>query len=470
MGTQCTAAQLQFHSFGRRDVVARFDAGHLSSDGGAVLLREADRRLDLTRRMAECFADGRQPGKVEHTVAELVAQRVHGLALGYEDLNDHDRLRGDPLLALAAGKADPTGMDRARDRDRGHALAGSSTLNRLELGDPGADEKRLRYSKIVADGEALDRLALDLFLESRGRSPETLWLDLDATDDPLHGQQEGRFFHGYYRHYCYLPLYIFSGGHLLCARLRPANIDAAKGSVEELERIVARIRERWPEARIVVRGDSGFCREDIMDWCERNGVDYVLGLARNDRLARRIDKALRKSRRRHAATGKASRRFRELRYRTRKSWSRTRRVVAKAEWLAKGANPRFVATSLSREAAGAQHLYEQLYCARGDMENRIKECQLEMFADRTSAATLRANQLRLHFASFAYVLLHGLRRLALAGTRWANAQCGTIRVRWLKVAARVRITARKVWVSFASAYPYRGEFAAIAQAVRAPPA
>ncbi len=261
-------------------MAARFDAGYLSSDGGALLLREADRRLDLTRRMAGCFADARQPGRVEHTVAELVAQRVHGLALGYEDLNDHDRLRSDPLLALAAGKADPTGMDRARDRDRGHALAGSSTLNRLELGDPEADGKRRRYSKVVAKEEALDRLLVELFLESRGKPPETLWLDLDATDDPLRGAQEGRFFHGYYRHYCYLPLYIFSGGHLLCARLRPANIDAAAGSVEELERIVARIRQRWPAVRVIVRGDSGFCREEIMAWCERNGVDYVLGLAR----------------------------------------------------------------------------------------------------------------------------------------------------------------------------------------------
>jgi len=324
--------------------------------------------------------------------------------------------------------------------------------------------------EIVADPAAIDALLVELFLDAHAAPPSAIVLDLDATDDPLHGKQEGRFFHGYYRHYCYLPLYIFSGGHLLRARLRPANADAAKGSVEELERIVAGIRQRWPEVRIVVRGDSGFCREDIMDWCERNGVDYVLGLARNDRLLRRIDKALRKSRSRHAATGKASRRFREFRYRTRKSWSRARRVVAKAEWLAKGDNPRFVVTSLSRKAAGAQHLYEKLYCARGDMENRIKECQLEMFADRTSSATLRANQLRLHFASFAYILLHGLRRLALAGTRWANAQCGTIRVRWLKVAARVRITARKVWVSFASAYPYRGEFAAMARAVRAPPA
>lgn len=470
MGTQCTPEQLSFQAFGRREVVGRFDAGWLTSDGGSLLLREADRRLDLTRRLARCFTDGRQAWRVEHDVRSLVVQRVHGLALGYEDLNDHDRLRSDPLLALAAGKADPTGGTRPRARDRGHALAGSSTLNRLELGDPASDEARWRYSKIMADAEALDRLLVDLFLESREQAPETLWLDLDATDDPLHGDQEGRFFHGYYKSYCYLPLYIFCGGHLLCARLRPSNTDAASGSVQELERIVGRIRRRWPQARIIVRGDSGFCREDLMGWCERQGVDYVLGLARNDRLVKRIAKALRKSASRHVATGRASRRFRAFRYRTRTSWSRTRRVVAKVEWLAKGENPRFVVTSLSKEEAGAQYLYEKLYCARGDMENRIKECQLALFADRTSSATLRANQLRLHFASFAYALLHGLRRLALSGTRWAKAQCGTIRVRWLKVAARVRITARKVWVSFSSAYPYRGEFAAIAQALRPEPA
>ena len=470
MGTQCTPEQLSFHPLGRRGVAARFDAGWLTSDGGALLLREADRRLGLTRRMARCFADGRQAWRVEHDVRSMVVQRVHGLALGYEDLNDHDRLRCDPLLALAAGKADPAGGDRPRARDRGRALAGSSALNRLELGDPAAGQARWRYSKVVADAEALDRLLLNLFVESRERAPDPLWLDLDATDDPLHGDQEGRFFHGYYKGYCYLPLYVFCGGHLLCARLRPSNADAATGSVGELERIVRRVRARWPGARIIVRGDSGFCREELMAWCEANGVDYVLGLARNARLVKRIAKALRKSRSRHVATGKASRRFRAFRYRTRKSWSRRRRVVAKAEWLAKGDNPRFVATSLSKEEAGAQHLYEALYCARGDMENRIKECQLALFADRSSSATIRANQLRLHFASFAYALLHGLRRLGLAGTRWAKAQCGTIRVRWLKVAARVRITARKVWVSFSEAYPHREEFAAIARALRAEPA
>ena len=450
MSTQCTPTQLEFHGFGRREVVARFDGGRLTSDGGGILLREVDRRLGLMAGIARCFADHRDPRKVEHTVSELVAQRVYGLALGYEDLNDHDALRGDSLLALLVGKADPTGEKRPRERDRGYPLAGSSTLNRLELGGP-EDAAGDRYRRIAADTGALDGVLLDIFLESRAEAPEELWLDLDATDDPLHGGQEGRFYHGYYKGYCYLPLYIFCGEHLLCARLRPSDGDASGGSVEELERIVGRMRGRWPGTRIVVRGDSGFCREEIMRWCEDNGVGYVLGLARNARLVRRIEKALRKSRRRHAATGAASRRFREFRYRTRKTWSRSRRVVAKAEHLAKGSNPRFVVTSLGRDVAGPQRLYEELYCARGDMENRIKEQQLDMFADRTSAATMRANQLRLYFASFAYVLMHGLRRLGLAGTRWARAQCGTLRTRLLKVAARVRVTARKVWLSFPSA-------------------
>ena len=469
MATQCTPAQLEFHALGRRGVVGRFDGGRLTSDGGGVLLREVDRRLALLDRVARCFADFRHPGKIEHALPELVAQRIYGIALGHEDVNDHDALRADSLLALLAGKADPTGAARARARDRGHALAGSSTLNRLELGAPEAAAKH-RYKKIVADPAALDRLLVDVFLESRARAPEEIWLDLDATDDPVHGDQEGRFFHGYYGRYCYLPLYIFCGGHLLCARLRPSDIDAAEGAAEELDRIVKRIRGRWPGTRVVIRGDAGFCREEIMAWCEANEVGYVLGLARNPRLVRRIGKALRKSRRRCAHTGEASRRFRQFRYRTRDSWSRTRRVVAKAEHLPKGSNPRFVVTSLGRGAGGPRRLYEQLYCARGDMENRIKEQQLDMFADRTSAATLRANQLRLYFASFAYVLMHGLRRLGLAGTRWANAQCGTLRTRLLKVAARLRVTARKVWLSFSSVYPHQSEFAAALAALRRVPA
>ena len=474
MSTQCTPKQLEFHGFGRREVVARFDGGRLTSDGGGVLLREVDRRLGLMARIARCFEDHRDRRKVEHSARELVAQRVYGLALGHEDLNDHDALRGDSLLALLVGKADPTGEKRARERDRGRPLAGSSTLNRLELGKP-KDAAEDRYCRIAADAGALDDVLLDIFLDAHAEPPEEIWLDLDATDDPLHGDQEGRFYHGYYKGYCYLPLYIFCGEHLLCARLRPSDIDASEGGADELERIVGRIRERWPDARIIVRGDSGFCREEIMRWCEDNDVDHVLGLARNARLVRRIGKALRKSRRRCAGTGEASRRFREFRYRTLDTWSRSRRVVAKAEHLAKGPNPRFVVTSLGREVAGPQRLYEDLYCARGDMENRIKEQQLDMFADRTSAATMRANQLRLYFASFAYVLMHGLRRLGLAGTRWARAQCGTLRTKLLKIAARVRVTARKVWLSFSSVYPYRDEFAATAVALcrgpaRAPPA
>ena len=470
MGTQCTPTQFEFHAFGRRQIVGRFDAGRLTSDGGAILLREVDRRLGLMRRIAGCFTDYRDPNKIEHSVLELVTQRVGGIALGYEDLNDHDVLRADSLLALWAGKADLTGAQRSRQRDRGYALAGSSTLNRLELSQPEA-AARDRYRRVAADADALDRVLVDVFLDAHSEGPKELWLDLDATDDPLHGDQEGRFFHGYYKAYCYLPLYIFCGEHLLCARLRPSNRDASAGSVEELTRIVGRIRQRWPRVRVVVRGDAGFCREPIMRWCEDNEVDYVLGLARNERLVGRIGKALRKSRSRHAATAAPSRRFREFRYRTRNSWSRTRRVVAKAEHLAKGPNPRFVVTSLGREAAGPQRLYEKLYCARGDMENRIKECQLDLFADRTSTATLCANQLRLYFASFAYVLMHGLRRLGLAGTRWARAQCGTLRVKLLKIAARIRITARKVWLSFSSVYPYRDAFTSAAGALcRAPPA
>ena len=468
MTTQCTSTQLEFQSFGHRNVVGRFDGGRLTSDAGGLLLREVNQQLDLLPRLASCFTDHRHAGLVEHSVGALLAQRLYGLALGYEDINDHDELRTDSLLALLVGKADLTGAGRARVRDRGYSLAGSSTLNRLELGTP-AQAAEHRYQRIVADPGGLDRLLVDVFLESHERPPALLWLDLDATDDPLHGHQEGRFFHGYYKSYCYLPLYIFCGAHLLGARLRPANVDAAAGSVTELARIIEQVRRRWPTVRIILRGDSGFCREEIMGWCEANEVGYLLGLARNKRLETLIEKALRKSRRRYLQTGLASRRFREWRYRTLDSWMRTRRVVGKAEYLSKGANPRFVVTNLDAQTAGAQALYEDLYCARGDMENRIKEQQLGLFADRTSTATLRANQLRLYLSSFAYVLMHGLRRLGLVGTRWARAQCTTIRAKLLKLAASVRISARKVWLSFASGYPYQNEFAAVlAQLRRAP--
>ena len=460
METECNPEQLEFHALGRRNVIGRFDGGRITSDGGGLLLREVDQRLGLLDRVAGCFTDYRNPNAIEHSVPELVAQRVYGLALGYEDLDDHDVLRKDSVLALLVGKQDLTGEGRVREQDRGNPLAASSTLNRLELSTPDSAPAD-RYKKIAADPDAFDRLLVDLFIESHSKPPRAIWLDLDATDDPLHGHQEERFFHGYYRCYCYLPLYVFCGEHLLCARLRPSNQDASAGSVEELERIVGQIRARWPKTRIGIRGDAGFCREAIMAWCEANQVRYVLGLPRNKRLQRALGEAMQEARTAQERTGQAARRFRDFRYKTRKSWSLERRVIGKAEYLPGKANPRFVVTNLGPREARAKRLYETLYCARGDMENRIKEQQLGLFADRTSTATLRANQLRLYFSSFAYVLLHGLRTLGLAGTAHAKAQSTTIRVRLLKIGARIQITVRKVWLSFSEAYPYADDIAQI---------
>ena len=369
MATQCTSDAFPLAGLGRRHVVAKFDGGRLSSDGGAVLLRAANQAFQVTGRLAACFIDHRNPARVEHSLESLLGQRVFALALGYEDINDHDRLRDDSLLALALDGPDLTGQSRRRERDRGHALAGSSTLNRLELGTLlEADEDR--YKKVVASTEQIDDLLVDLFLDMHETLPERIVLDVEATDDQLHGQQEGRFYHGYYRHYCYLPLYITCGEHVLCARLRTAQAEAAEGTVAELERIVRRIRQRWPQAAIVVRGDAGFCRDTLMTWCEQRGVDYVLGLARNSRLLGQIRRQLRQAGQACARTGQAARRFRDFRYRTLKSWGRQRRVVGKAEWLPgqRGANPRFVVTSLSREEVAGRQLYEELYCARGKME------------------------------------------------------------------------------------------------------
>ncbi len=383
---------------------------------------------------------------IEHTVEELLGQRIYGLCLGYEDLNDHDQLRTDPMLAVAVNKADPLGERRRQASDRGKALAGRCTLNRLELTGAEVDEQE-RYKKIAMDPDRIDGWMVDAFVESHESAPEEMVLDLDATDDPIHGQQEGRFFHGYYRHYCYLPLYIFSGEHLLCARLRCSNIDGAAGSVEELERIVGRIRQSWPEVSIVIRADSGFCRDDLLRWCEDHHVDYVMGLANNDRLKSESAEAMTQAEAEFNATGRPARVFKDFRYRTRHSWTSERRVVGKAEFLDKGANPRFVVTSLSPERLGARALYEDFYCARGDMENRIKEQQLGLFADRTSAATMRANQLRLYLSSAAYMLMHALRRLGLKQTPLARAQCQTIRLKLLKIGAQVRLTVRHVWIS-----------------------
>jgi hypothetical protein len=442
---------------GSRQVLADFDGGAISSDGGALLLRQTEALTGIVRQFAACFTDHRDPDLIEHPVEHLLAQRVYGLALGYEDLNDHDDLRRDPLLATVVGKDEPTGKSRQRRRDRGKALAGKSTLNRLELTPVGAD-KDSRYKKITCRTRDVERLFVSLFLQAHARPPERIVLDLDATDDPIHGHQLGRFFHAYYKGYCYLPLYIFCGDHLLCARLRPSDIDACAGSVKHLQRIVAQLREAWPEVKVVVRADSGFCREELLRWCEDNGVDYVIGLAKNTRLVAAIAAEAELARQQFEATKQPARSFAELRYQTRETWSRERRVVAKAEHLAKGANPRFVVTSLSIEDRAAQPLYERDYCGRGEMENRIKEQQLHLFADRTSAQTMRANQVRLFCSSIAYVLLEALRRLGLAGTELAEAQCQTIRLKLLKIGALVRVTVRKVWVKLSSSSPYAEVF------------
>jgi len=451
--TECSETLFPFEAHFSRCVVAQFVGDRLTTEGGSLLLRQAERKIGLLRRVATCFTDYRQPDRIEHRLEELLAQRIYGLALGYEDLNDHEQLRQDPLLGVLAGK-----------RDLGEPLAGKSTLNRLEL-TPAGSPAGERYNKISYSAEALDELLVNLFLEAHPQAPREIVLDLDATDTPLHGRQEARFFHGYYGHYCYLPLYVFCGDHLLCARLRPSNIDASAGSLEEVQRIVCQIRARWPKTSIILRADSGFCREELLAWCENNAVDYVFGFARNQRLRKLIGRAMRDAKQEHRRTGKPARVFCEFPYRTKKSWSRTRRVIAKAEQIEGKENPRYLVTSLGKEAWPAQKLYERLYCARGEMENRIKE-QLSLFADRMSTETLRANQLRLYFSSLAYVLVEALRRLGLAGTEWAEAQVDTIRLKLLKIAAQVRVTARRIWVRYSSAYPWQKVFAAAWTALR----
>jgi hypothetical protein len=446
-----------FGSVEGRRVVAAFDGGAVTSDAGALLLGATDKVVGLIERLAGCFRDARRAEMVEHRLPTLIGQRVFAIALGYEDLVDHDELRFDPVLATLSGKLEAKRSDCA-------PLAGKSTLNRLEHAPNGA---ATRYHKIGHDGQAIERVFVDLFLEAHRAPPRQIVLDLDATDDPLHGHQEGRFFHGYYDCYCYLPLYIFCGRHLLAAKLRRSNIDASAGSVEEIERIVGQIRAAWPRVRIVLRGDSAFARDRLMAWCEDNRVDYVFGLARNERLEKRIAQALDEARRISQATGNPARVFRDFLWSTRDSWSRRRRVIGKAEWTCGETNPRFVVTSLKPDHWPARALYEELYCARGDMENRIKECQLDLYADRTSTATMRANQLRLWFASFAYVLMCALRRIGLAHSRLAAATCGTIRLKLLKIGAQVRVSVRRVKVAMASAYPYATEFALAHTRIRA---
>ncbi len=460
MNTDCSKKSFEFQPLKSRKVLGAFDGGHITSDGGALLLRAVEEHANIIGQFADCFTDYRDPDRIEHTVDQLVAQRVYGLALGYEDLNDHDDLRYDPLLAVLAGKVDPTGLDRLRKSDRGKALAGKSTLNRLELTPPDAD-RRARYKKIVLNKALVDRFFVNVFLQSRKREPKKIVLDLDATDDLIHGGQEGRFFHGYYKNYCYLPLYIFCGDDLLCARLRSSNIDAATGAVDELDRIVGQIRQRWTKVKIVIRADSGFCRDQIMSWCEHNNVDYVLGLAKNSRLKDEISDELNRAKEFFEQTGKAARIYKDFKYKTLTSWSRCRRVIAKAEHLEKGQNPRFIVTSIQADKIDAKDLYEYHYCARGEMENRIKEQQLHLFADRTSCTKMRANQIRLWFSSVAYTLLQAFRRLGLAGTKMARAQCATIRLKLLKIGACIKISVRRIFVSLASGCPYKEIFARV---------
>jgi len=441
METECTTELFEFLPVDRRSVVAAFDGGTMTSNGGALLMGLVDRGLNLMRRVAGCFTDRRDPQLIEHKVETLVGQRIFGLALGYEDLNDHDELRKDPVLA---------GKLEAERRSDCEALAGKSTLNRLEHVSPD--------HKIDCDGAKIDALMVDLFLEAHKRAPREIVLDIDNTDITLYGMQEGRFFHGYYDDYCYLPLYIFCGRHILLARQREANVAGSAGAEVEVARIVAHIRRTWPKTRIILRGDSGFANDVLMAWCEANGVDYVFGLARNPRLEAALQPQLKVAKLLHGGSGHRARVYRDFRYQTLDSWSRERRVVGKAEHNQDGANPRFVVTTLPRRRYDAKSLYENLYCARGEAENRIGE-QFALFADRASSATIAANQLRMWFSAFAYILLDTVRRVGLHKTSFADAAVATIRLKLLKLGARVRISVRRIHFAIATSCPDQAVFA-----------
>jgi hypothetical protein len=455
METECSGEGTLFPDVAGREALVRFNADAVTSNGGVLVLERADRRVKLLSRFATCFRDHRDPDRVEHTARQLVAQRVFGLCLGYEDLVDHDAIGADPLLVAACGR-------------REGALAGHATLSRLEMTKAGATAAT-RYEKIEMVQERVDDLLAEVFVEAHGGTdPGLIVLDVDNSDVPLHGRQEGRFFHGYYGNYCYLPLYVFAGDHLLLERLQTADGDPARDVVAELKKIVARLRRKWPRARVLVRGDSGFCRDELMSWCETAGHLYVLGVARNERLEAQIADALEEARTAHARSGKAERVFRDFDWTTLKSWTRARRVVAKAEQLAGKANPRFVVTNLSRRSWSARRLYEGLYCARGEAENRIKEQQLSLFGTRLSTPTLTGNAVRMAMSAMAYVLTCALRRLGLAGTDMANAQADTIRLRLLRIGAIVRVSARRIWVSMSSSWPWRDLFEACARRLLAP--
>lgn len=462
--TDCHGQALLFQDLGARKVVADFSGGTLSSDAGALLLREVDAGLGLTKNLAQCFTDFREQVFVDHSVEQMVAQRIYGLALGYEDLNDHDRLRLDPVLATACNKMDPLGNDRFNPAHRGVALAGASTLNRLEL----SNNKHTRCHKVPHDPVKIEACLLGMGVRCLPKRLREAVVDLDAMGHRLHGTQEGRRFNAYYNDYCYLPLYAFVGDFPLWAQLRTAEHGAAHGVVAALEKIVAAIRKRCRKARIIVRGDSGFCRDDIMAWCEsQTEVYYCLGMIKNPVLLEKLGPTLAQARARHCLSGATSRAFGQFIYRTLQGWSRSRRVVGKAEVMKEGENPRFVATNLPAEGFPddqdrgrfkPQRLYEELYCARGEMENLLKQQVLDLRADRMSTHHLASNQFRLWEAMFAYLLLERLRTRGLAGTELERATAGSLRVRLLKVAAQVRVSVRRVYVQLSSAFPLQELF------------
>lgn len=454
-GTECSGKSKNLQRHGSRRVVSNFEGGSVTSEGGLLAIREMLSRTRTVERFAECFTDDRDAGRTEHTVADLLHQRVLGLLAGYEDLNDHDQLRGDPLLALAVGKKDITGEHRARERDRGKPLASRSTLNRLELGST-ACVHRERYKRITYDESAIEGFFVQHYLDAHTSEPDgPIILDVDATNDRVHGNQGGRFFHAYYNDYIYLPLYIFAGDALVSSTLNTADKDPGSLACEDLERVITAIRAKWPNVQIIVRGDSGFCRDEIMKMCEDNGIEFVLGLAKNSRLIAAIEDEMEEAASECERTGEAARRFKSFAYQTRKSWSTERRVVGKAECLPGGPNPRFVVTSLEEDDIGPAQLYERLYCARGDMENRLKEQQLGLFADRTSSHYLRANQFRLWLSSLAYVIFNDFRRLALKDTELQNAQVPTVRSKLFKIGAIIKLSVRRVVISFSSFYPFQ---------------
>jgi hypothetical protein len=440
MNTQCNQKYLSFQDQNRRKVVGDFSGGTISSDAGCILLKEIEKKFNIISQLSKCFIDHRDQRYCEHTVEQLLIQRIFALCAGNEDLNDHDNLRNDKLYSVLVGKEDCE-----------KPVASKSTLNRLELA-PEIATKNSRYKKIFSKFAEIEKLPVSIFLQSIRTPPKTIIIDLDATDDPIHGNQEGKFFHGYYGNYCYLPLYIVCEGFVLCSKLRPSNIDASLGSVEELSKIIPQIRQQWPDVNIIIRCDSGFARPDIFHWCDMNNVKFIIGLARNSRLEAMISDELAQVELEYERTNESQTIFTELLYQPLKeTWGKERRVIARVEHSRRGPNPRFIVTSLSEEA---RSLYEKVYCQRGNMENRIKE-QFEMFSDRTSSETMRANQLRLWFSTIAYTFMHLLRRVGLTDSNFNKAQCQTLRLKLLKIGAQVKVSVRRVHIAFSEAFPLK---------------